>query len=252
MTPELHTSDATIVPADTVADAPEPATKASLARILAVLAVRPVLILAMGLTLLAANLPLIYANALVVLVDLAALAAVALAMRAEGRHLRDLFRPWRWVDLAWGALMLVILLVGFLASNFAANLIVYGGAPPVPSEATPNVPLWIGLVALLVAPLTIAVAEEAVYRGYAQPRLAGRLGTTLALILVAAIFGVQHIGFALTSPADIAAKVLTTAFAGLILGALVLWMKRIAPLVLGHWGLDLLFLGFPTFLLALA
>lgn len=252
MTPEPHTPDATIAPADTVARVPEPTAKAPLARIFAVLAVRPVLILAVGLTLLAANLSLIYANALIVVVDLAALGAVALAMRAEGRRLRDLFRPWRLVDLAWGALMLVILLVGFLASNFTANLIVYGGAPPAPSEATPNVPLWAGLVALLIAPLTIAVAEEAVYRGYAQPRLAGRMGTTLALILVAAIFGVQHIGFALTSPADIAAKVLTTAFAGLILGALMLWMKRIAPLVLGHWGLDLLFLGLPTFLLALA
>lgn len=235
-----------------ITDHLESAAKVPLPRILTVLAVRPVLILAMGFALLATNLSLIYANALIVIVDLAALAVVALAMRTEGRKLRDLFRPWRWVDLAWGALMLVILLVGFLASNFAANLIVYGGAPPVTSTVTPNVPLWVGLVALIAAPFTIAVAEEAVYRGYAQPRLAQRLGTAFALILVAAIFGLQHIGFALTSPADIAAKVLTTIFAGLILGALMLWMKRIAPLALGHWGLDLLMLGLPTFFLALA
>lgn len=237
---------ATPTPAPETAPPPVPVT-----RLIGVLAVRPVLILALGMILVAANVSLVYSNALVVLIDIAALAAVALAMRAEGRGLRDLFRPWRWVDLAWGALMLVILLVGFLASNFAANLIVYGGAPPV-SDELPSVPLWVGLVAAIVAPLTIAVAEEAVYRGYAQPRLAGRIGTALALIVVAIVFGVQHIGFALTSPADVAAKVLTTLFAGLILGALMLWMKRIVPLVLGHWGLDLLFLGLPTLMLALA
>lgn len=230
---------ATPTPAPETAPPPVPVT-----RLIGVLAVRPVLILALGMILVAANVSLVYSNALVVLIDIAALAAVALAMRAEGRGLRDLFRPWRWVDLAWGALMLVILLVGFLASNFAANLIVYGGAPPV-SDELPSVPLWVGLVAAIVAPLTIAVAEEAVYRGYAQPRLAGRIG-------IAIVFGVQHIGFALTSPADVAAKVLTTLFAGLILGALMLWMKRIVPLVLGHWGLDLLFLGLPTLMLALA
>lgn len=220
-------------------------------RLLGVLAVRPLLVLALGLILVAANLSLIYANALVVVIDIAALAAVGLAMRAEGRGLLDLFRPWRWVDLAWGALMLIILLVGFLASNFAANLIVYGGAPPIPTSA-PSVPLWVGVVAILIAPFTIALAEEAVYRGYAQPRLAGRIGTALALVIVAIVFGIQHIGFALSSPADVAAKVLTTLFAGLILGALMLWMRRIAPLVLAHWGLDLLLLGLPTLMLALA
>lgn len=110
--------------------------------------------------------------------------------------------------------MLVILIVGFLASNFAANLIVYGGPPPLATEL-PDVPLWVGLTAVIV---------------------------------VALVFGIQHIGFALTSPANIGAKVLTTFFAGLILGGLMLWMKRISTLVLGHWGLDLLFLGLPTLL----
>ena len=243
----MTTTTSTQHPAGLPGTVPTPAL-----RLIGVLAIRPVLILALGLILIAARTSLIYANALVVIVDVAALAAVALAMRAEGRGLRDLFRPWRWVDLAWGALMLVILTVGFLVSNFVANLIVYHGAPPMPTGATPSVPLWVGLVAVIVAPLTIALAEEAVYRGYAQPRLAGRIGTALALIIVAVVFGIQHIGFALTSPADVAAKVLTTLFAGLILGGLMVWMKRIAPLVLAHWGLDLLFLGLPTLMLALA
>lgn len=248
---EGPTAEAAAIEIDASATEAAEATRAPALRVLCVLAVRPVLILALGATLLAANLSLLYANALVVAVDVVALIAVGLAMRAEGSGLLALFRPWRWMDLLWGALMLVILLAGFLASNFAANLIVYGGAPPM-STVAPDIPLWVGLIAALVAPLTIAVSEEAVYRGYAQPRLAGRIGTALALILVAVVFGVQHIGFALTSPEDAAAKVLTTCFAGLVLGGLMLWMKRIAPLVLGHWGLDLALLGLPTLLIALA
>lgn len=205
----------------------------------------------LGATLLALNISLLHANAFVVPVDLIALGAVGLAMRAEGRSLRDLFGPWRWLDLAWGALMLVIVLVGFLVSNFAANLLVYGGAPPAAAGPAPSVPLWVGLVAFLVAPLTIALAEEAVYRGYAQPRLQPRLGRIGALVAVAVVFGIQHVGFALTSGPDVAAKVLTTLFAGLILGGLWLWLKRLMPLVLAHWGLDLLLLGLPTLALAL-
>lgn len=221
-------------------------------RIAGVLAVRPLLILLLGGGLLAANLTLMYANALIVIIDVIALGVVALALRAEGRGLRELFGPWRWVDLAWGALFLLIFAVGFFASNYAANLIVYGGAPPAATGAVPQIPLWVGLIAVLIAPLTIAVSEEAVYRGYAQPRLEPRLGRAGALILVAVIFGLQHTGFALTSAPEVAARVLTTLFAGLILGALWLWLRRLMPLILAHWGLDVLFLGLPTLALAVA
>lgn len=220
-------------------------------RVAAVLALRPVLILALGAGLLALNLSLLYANALVVVVDLIVLAAVGLALRAEGSRLRDLFGPRRWVDLAWGALLFVILTVGYFTANVAANLIVYGGAPPATAGANFSIPLWAGLVAVLVAPLTIALAEEAVYRGYAQPRLQRVLGRIGSLVVVAIVFGVQHAGFALSTPPAVASKVLTTLLAGLILGALWLWMKRLMPLVLAHWGLDLLFLGLPTLALAL-
>ena len=250
-TPYIRGMDTTQLPTAPETRTPPDAPLVPALRLAGVLAVRPVLILALGLGLLAANASLLYANALVVLADLAALAVLAAALRAEGRSLLDLLRPWRWVDLAWGALMLVILLIGFLASSFVANLLVYGGAPPM-SRSMPDIPLWVGLVAVLVAPLTIAVSEEAVYRGYAQPRLARRTGTLPAVLAVAAVFALQHAGFALTSPADVAAKLLATLFAGLILGALMLWMRRIAPLILGHWGLDVLLLGLPTLAIALS
>lgn len=241
------TATAPVAPGAPAASAPS----VPMLRIAGVLALRPVLILALGAGLLALNISLLYANALVVIVDVIALAAVGLALRAEGSRLRDLFGPWRWVDLAWGALLLVILTAGFFVSNIAANLIVYGGAPPADAGASFSIPLWVGLVAVLIAPLTIALAEEAVYRGYAQPRLQRTLGRIGSLVVVAIVFGIQHAGFALSAGPAVASKVLTTLFAGLILGALWLWMKRLMPLVLAHWGLDLLFLGLPTLGLAL-
>ncbi|APX33412.1 hypothetical protein BH708_12560 [Brachybacterium sp. P6-10-X1] len=45
-----------------------------------------------------------------------------------------------------------------------------------PGPPCPDVPLRVGLVAVLIAPLTIARAEEPVYRDYAQPRLGARIG----------------------------------------------------------------------------
>lgn len=229
-----------------------PEVRVPAVRILGVLAVRPVLILALGLTLLAAGAHLLWANVLVVVVDIATLVLVHRALRAEGRSLLDLVRPWRWRDLAWGALLLVLLVIGFLVCSVLANLLVHGGPPPMPVTTDLSLPLWAGLVGILVAPLSIALAEEALYRGYAQPRLARTWGTPLALVSVAVVFGVQHVGFALTSPADAAAKVLTTLLAGLLLGALMLWMRRIAPLVVAHWGLDVVGLGLPMLLIALS
>lgn len=236
-------------PVQTPTHADTPATPAL--RMVGVLAARPVLILVLGIGLIAANLSLLYVNSLVVIVDVIALGVLALAMRAEGRSLRDLFGSWRWIDLAWGALLLPIVIIGFLVSTFAANLIVYGGAPPVPAASAGQFPLWAGLLGVLVAPLTIAVAEEAVYRGYAQPRLQRRIGRIGALVLVAVVFGIQHIGFSLTSGPDVAAKVITTVLAGLMLGGLWLWLRRLMPLILAHWGLDVLFLGLPTLTVAL-
>lgn len=221
-------------------------------RIAGVLALRPVLLLAFGLTVLFAQLPWTWLNLLIIPVDLISLAVVHLALRAEGRSLVDLFRPWRWIDLAWGLLMIVICTVTFVAGSVIGSRVAYLGAPPAQSGALPSVPLWMGLVCFLVMPATIALAEEAVYRGYAQPRLSGRIGTIASLLVVAVVFGVQHLGIALSSPQAAIAKILATLITGIVFGLLMLWMRRICPLVIGHWGLDLLGLGLPMLLLALA
>lgn len=218
-------------------------------RILGVLAVRPVLILVLGGALLLTGTSLIWSNALVVIVDVLSVLVLASALHREGRTIRELLRPWGWADLGWGALMVVVLFVAFLVVSFAANLAVYHDAPPL--GTAPEVPLLVGIVAIVIAPATIAVAEELIYRGYAQPRLGARWGRTAGLLVVAVVFGVQHIGFVLDDPRALLAKIITTALLGLVLGGAMMLLRRVAPLVIGHWVLDLFGLGLPTLILAL-
>lgn len=226
-----------------------------LGRIVSVLAVRPILILAMGLLVLALGQSLVWTNALVIIVDIVSLIAVHLAMHAEDRRLSDLFRPARWSDIAWGLLCFVALLVALVVVTFLAtyvvNLIVYHGPPPAKKAgAGLHIPLIVGILAL-IAPATVALAEEAVYRGYAQPRLARKVPAAASLFIVAAVFALQHWGFALNDPQTLIVKLVSTFAGGLVLGLLFLWLRRLVPLVLGHWLVDLLFLGLPTFFLAL-
>ena len=223
------------------------------------LVMRPLLILALGiLTPLVVRLAnpnaswqeaAAYENATVILVDVITIGVVAMLLARQSRRIGDLlnFRP---ADIGWGLLVALILLAGFFVCTFIGNLIVYRGPPPIPEEII-RVPLVVGLVAM-IAPLTIAVAEELLYRGWLQPHFEARLGHWPGMLLVALAFGVQHIGFALGSPAAMASKVIATALVGVLFGVLYWWRKRLMPLVVGHAVLDLLGLGIPTLVTALS
>ncbi len=194
---------------------------------------------------------LLYANVAVVVVDVVTLAVLALLLRRAGRSLRDLLRPFRvGRDLGLGLLLGLGLVVVFLAASFLANLVVYQGPPPMGGSGV-DVPLWLGLWSLLLMPVTVAVAEECLYRGYLQHHLQQRVGRWPAVLVVAVFFGLQHAGLSLTSVDAVVARVLTTFLVGLVLGALVVWLRRLGPLVVAHWLLDVLGLGLPLLAAAL-
>ncbi|WP_157754730.1 CPBP family intramembrane glutamic endopeptidase [Nigerium massiliense] len=191
-----------------------------------------------------------YNNATIVVVDIVTIAVVAALLRRAGFSLRDLLPRFTLADLGWGLLFSVILVVGFAASNFLANLIVYHGPPPRDTSA-PSVPLWLGWLSLIVMPATIALAEELLYRGYGQHLLTLRWGRWAAWLVVAFLFGIQHIALAPVSVGFAASRFFTTFFAGLIFGALLWWRRRLWPLVIAHWVLDVLGLGLPSLFLAM-
>lgn len=194
------------------------------------------------------------ANLWIVPIDLVTLWVVSRLLRREGRTLRGLLFDQRvGPALGWGALICVALIVAYLASNFLGNLIAYGGAPSLADGASAAPPMWLALWSLLVLPVTVALAEEALYRGYLQPRLGECCGTVVGVVTVAVFFGLQHLGFTVGMGWEAGlSRVVTTAGAGLLLGILYLRRHRLASLVVAHWLLDVVGIGLPLLAWSLA
>lgn len=199
---------------------------------------------------LAASGSLIWISPATILIDVLTLAMLALLMRKEGRSLTDLYRPFLLRDIGWGLLAFIGTVVVWFVASFIGNLVAYHGAPPMGAMSA-RLPMWAGLLCFAVMPLTIALAEEGLYRGYLQPRIGVRFGAGMALVVPALAFSLQHLGFALSSPEAAVAKLVTTLIAGLFFGALMMAWKRTMPTVIAHWMLDLLFLGLPILMMAL-
>lgn len=195
----------------------------------------------------------------VLLADVVTIAVIARLVRREGLRLRDLVgivrgRVLRDVGLGLG--IGVLLYAAFVVASFAGGAAAVGLFGPAAQAAAPGatlaLPLWYGLWSLLVLPVTVAIAEELLYRGWAQPRVQAIIGTpALAVVLVGLAFGVQHIAFDLSGPAGAVARFVTTFLVGIVFGVLYLWLRRLLPLIVGHWLVDVIGLGVPALLLSL-
>lgn len=182
-----------------------------------------------------------WANAVIVVVDLITIAVAVALLRRQGRSVAAVIGA-RWRDTGWALLCFVIVLVGFFAASFVGNLVAYQGPTPM-GTGTFQPPLWLGLVSLVVMPITIAFAEELLYRGVGQTELTARLGNVGGLLVMAAFFALQH---AALTPLDLQAQVarfVTTFLAGLLFGLLYRWRRTLWPLIVAHWLLDVLGLG---------
>ena len=197
------------------------------------------------------NQSIVWSNLSIVAIDVVTVIVVALVLRRAGSGLGAILRtttPGR--DIAWGLLMTLIVHLGFLVTTFLGNVIAYQGAPPAPTS-TFQPPLWLGLWCLLVMPATIAVAEEVLYRGYLQSVLTARWGRIVGLVVMSAAFGLQHLALTPYDPQAWLARFVTTFGAGIMFGLLAMWMKRLWPLIIAHWLLDVVGLGLPMLFFAL-
>lgn len=193
---------------------------------------------------------LMWTSVTIVIVDLVSIAVIARLLRRRGRRLRELIDA-RLRDTGWALLCTLLLVIGFLAANFIGNLIAYQGPPPV-SSGTFHPPLWLGLWTLIVMPVTIAFAEELLYRGWAQTELTGRTNRVGGLLIMAVFFGLQHAALTPLDPQAQVARFVNTFLAGLVFGALYLWRRRLWPLIFSHWVLDVIGLGLPMLAAALS
>ena len=193
------------------------------------------------------NRALLWANVTVVIVDVITLLVLSRLLARQDRRLRDLLAP-SWSGTAWGLLAFIILQIGFSASTFIGILVAYQGDPPA-SGVLHGVPMWMGWWVLLVMPVTIALAEEGLYRGYAAEALESRFHKAAALVVIAFFFALQHAAFTPLSPRAQLARFITTFLGGLLLGGMRWRCRRgLWPLVVAHWGLDVLGLGLPILL----
>ena len=193
---------------------------------------------------------LLYSNVFVVAVDIITLAVLMTVLRREGKTLRFLIDRFRASDLGWGLLLFVIGMIGFFITTYVGNLLVYHGPPPMGAGTAAAVPLWLALWSIAVLPVTVAIAEESLYRGYLQHRLATRFGLWVGLLVPALFFGLQHVAFSLTTPQAAASRVITMTLVGVMLGAFYLWRKRLGQLIIAHWLIDVVGLGLPLLMIA--
>ncbi len=194
----------------------------------------------------------------VVLADLLTIAVIARLARREGLRLRDLVGLLRGRvlrDVGLGVGVAVLLYVAFVVAMFIGTAVaigIFGPEAQNTSQADVSLPLWYGLWSLLVLPVTVAIAEELLYRGWAQPRVhAITRNPASAVMLVALAFGVQHIAFHLSDPSGAVARFVATVLVGVVFGLLYLWLRRLLPLIVGHWLVDVAGIGVPALLLAM-
>ncbi|MGD7789032.1 CPBP family intramembrane glutamic endopeptidase [Propionibacteriaceae bacterium Y1700] len=192
-----------------------------------------------------------FANLWIVPVDLISICVVWWLLRRSGRSLGDLTGRFRGRDVAWGLLVLVIGTIALQGGGYLGNLIVFGGPPPV-DDSLPAPPVWLGLWSLLLMPITIAVAEELVYRGFGQQGLMTMIGRWPAMLVVAVFFGFQHAALSMTSGEMMLSRVIGTFIGGIAFGIMAMRFRTLWPLIIGHWLLDVLGLGLPMLMWSLS
>lgn len=180
-------------------------------------------------------------------VNVASLLLLRWVLHRDGRRIRDLIRFDRTRlgrDLLWGLLWLMVLYLPFAAAIIGTMFLMFGAdaftsfeTVFAPTDGYVAMPQTLAIVFAVVVVITFAPlnapTEELVYRGYAQNGLRGAWGSTLAVVIPALGFGIQHVFFAATLPGMI---VFAVAFFVWGLGAGVIYLKqgRLMPLIICH------------------
>jgi hypothetical protein len=178
------------------------------------------------------------------LIDLGCLVILRYLTCREEMRLGDLIsieRSKLWGDLLLGVgLSLLYVVVGVLG-GVGATLVLYG-APQPPRALMGGLPVWATLYSLLIWPMLWGITEEMTYQGYALPRLEVLTAQTwLAVLLVTVGFGLQHI--ALPSIVDgryMLWRFLPSLLLGLLNAVVYLRLRRLLPLIIGHWAANAL------------
>ena len=221
-----------------------PVAKLSLGFLIVVGLVRTLLlgatggITALGFTLVGNARPLTLAaagsNVWLVAIDVVTVLLVARLLTRDGASIRDLLNPRPFgKNVLYALAGLVVMSIALRLGGFLGNFLIYYGAPTQSETIVP--PVWIGVVRAVIAPITVAVAEESLFRGYLIPKLQAHLGRVGAVIVSALLAATQSFALNIGDTEAMLAGFVSAFVISLALGGLYLWQKRIAPLILVHW-----------------
>ncbi len=169
-------------------------------------------------------------------------------LNKEGLRLRDLLGPIRLRygrDVFLGIGYFLLFSPGFLLGGYVAQRLFYGPTGVNPSNfifGSHALPLWAAIYSLSLFWMINSVVEEATYQAYVTPRLQVLTGRPLvAFSAVAFFWAVQHcaIGF-IPDWRSIACRFLGFVPGIVIMMTIYMRTRRLAPLILGHWMMDIL------------
>lgn len=181
------------------------------------------------------------------LVDVGCLAGMAFFLRREGLRLRDLLGPIRLRhgrDLFLGLGYFVLVFPLFVVSGYLAQRWLYGAAGGNPGDyvfAPHTMPLWALVYSLSVWWMIWSPTEEATYQAYVMPRLRALTGHTwLAFVLVAVWWAAQHAALPFVPDARFVLFRLLAFLPGAAALMAIYWRtRRLAPVVIAHWPMDI-------------
>jgi membrane protease YdiL (CAAX protease family) len=180
------------------------------------------------------------------LADLGCLLILYVYLKKEGYRWRDLIlqprRPvWRDVLIGLG-LFLLLFPIGIMGMSLLANLLVYGTLQPtIVNTLFARVPLWASLYSVVAWWLIWSPTESSFYNGYLFPRIeASTHHTGLTVVIVGFAWALHHVFFPLVLDWKyVIWRFLQFLVVGMVFPWLFSRLRRLSPLIVTHWLMDL-------------
>ncbi|MGA9070652.1 MAG: CPBP family glutamic-type intramembrane protease [Terracidiphilus sp.] len=179
--------------------------------------------------------------------DLCCLLGMRYFTRREGIRLRDLIGPirMRWGrDLFLGFGILVLAWPCTIFGGYLAQILVYGSPAKTPMMfilQAHTLPLWATVYTLSIWWVIQSATEEMTYNGYALPRLEALTGHTwIAFLIVWFWFSAQHCMVPFVPDwRYVEYRFLMMAPLMMVMILVYLRLRRLSPMILAHWPMDL-------------
>lgn len=179
--------------------------------------------------------------------DLGCLLCMKYFTRKEGIRLRDLIGPIRMRrgrDVFLGLAILAVAYPCALAGSYLAQVLMYGSPAKTPVAFIMQahaLPIWATVYSLTVWWVIQSPTEDMTYWGYVLPRLQVLSGRTwIALLIVGFWANAQHCMFPFVPDwRYVAYRTLMMVPIILFIMLVYLRIRRLSPIVIGHWPMDL-------------